>query len=116
METHMRPRNGNSDGQESKRSVLTKLLGRLLEAKDKLIGADDMHLNSLLKNLSETENGLEEYEIDRFIQPEYPQFPADGTISPDPSDGNNKKYRKPPYEYVDTDWHLGWTDGRCGQS
>lgn len=33
-----------------------------------------------------------------------------------PSDGNNKKYRRSPAHYDDPTWHLGWTDGRLGQS
>ncbi len=32
-----------------------------------------------------------------------------------PSDGNNKKYHRPPAHYDDSAWHLGWTDGRLGQ-
>lgn len=33
----------------------------------------------------------------------------------DASDSSNRRYDKPPSEYVDHVWHLGWTDGRCGQ-
>jgi CDP-diglyceride synthetase len=36
-------------------------------------------------------------------------------LNNDPTDGNNKRYLKPPYEYTDRIWHLGWTDGRYGQ-
>jgi hypothetical protein len=31
------------------------------------------------------------------------------------SDHSDPKYRKPPSEYDDYVWHLGWTDGRYGQ-
>lgn len=33
----------------------------------------------------------------------------------DMSDSSNRLYRKPPSEYEDQIWHLGWTDGRHGQ-
>lgn len=38
-------------------------------------------------------------------------------LTPDvgPSDGNNGKYHRPPAQYDDPAWHLGWTDGRVGQ-
>ncbi|HEY6186609.1 MAG TPA: hypothetical protein VIW80_02940 [Pyrinomonadaceae bacterium] len=33
----------------------------------------------------------------------------------DLSDHSNRRYQKPPSEYEDQVWHLGWTDGRYGQ-
>jgi hypothetical protein len=33
----------------------------------------------------------------------------------DASDSSNRRYHKPPSEYNEEVWHLGWTDGRCGQ-
>jgi hypothetical protein len=33
----------------------------------------------------------------------------------DMSDSSNRNYHKPPSEYEDQVWHLGWTDGRSGQ-
>jgi len=33
----------------------------------------------------------------------------------DMSDSSNRRYHKPPSEYEDQIWHLGWTDGRHGQ-
>jgi hypothetical protein len=33
----------------------------------------------------------------------------------DLSDNSNRKFHKPPTEYDDYVWHLGWTDGRYGQ-
>src|SRR2546423_10848959 len=33
----------------------------------------------------------------------------------DLSDHSSPKYHKPPSEYDEQVWHLGWTDGRYGQ-
>jgi hypothetical protein len=38
----------------------------------------------------------------------------DSTVN-DTSDSSNRLYHKPPSEYEDQIWHLGWTDGRHGQ-
>ena len=108
----------SEDGSNGKpeRSVLERVFDWLRRNGYRSSHREDQHFREMLDELSNSENGAKGYDIDPFIQPEYPQVPDERKNSPDPSDGNNKKYRKPPYEYLDTDWHLGWTDGRCGQS
>jgi hypothetical protein len=47
--------------------------------------------------------------------PEFPDILLEEGQELDPSDGNNKKYHRPPARYDDRVWTLGWTDGRLGQ-
>ena len=54
--------------------------------------------------------------VDPLIHSEYEPLKPGQVPDVDPSDANNKKYRKPPYEYTAGEWHLGWTDGRCGEA
>jgi hypothetical protein len=53
--------------------------------------------------------------VDPLIRAEYEPLKTGEIPAVDPSDANNKKYRKPPFEYTTEEWHLGWTDGRCGE-
>lgn len=93
---------------------IAEIMRRLQRNEHRRFDIDGDQLQALLAELAKTENeGTDTGKI--FIRPEYPEDPQNRTDYPDPSDGNNRKYRKPPYEYVDVEWHLGWTDGRCGQ-
>ena len=49
------------------------------------------------------------------IDAEYTEDQYGADKPPDASDGNNKHYRKAPFQFIDKDWGLGWTDGRSGQ-
>jgi hypothetical protein len=44
-----------------------------------------------------------------------PPIHFENLATDDMSDSSNRRYHKPPSEYEDQTWHLGWTDGRCGQ-
>ncbi|MDX6612509.1 MAG: hypothetical protein QOD75_1695 [Blastocatellia bacterium] len=93
---------------------VAEIIRRLQRNEHRRFDIDGDQLKELLAELAKTENEATDTGK-KFIRPEYPENPQDRTDYPDPSDGNNRNYRKPPYAYIDEEWHLGWTDGRVGQ-
>src|SRR5829696_4534251 len=95
-------------------TFLFNLLRHLRRNEHRHVDIDGDDLNRVLTAMME--DGHHITQADLNIRAEYPDdTDSDVDKPPSPSDGNDKKYKKAPFHFVNTEWGLGWTDGRSGQ-